>query len=121
MGGAHLHIDIPMKIGVEKSFSWTLVRASAWITVGEFKKWGKTLLKQGIFSVGNVDHLLCLGKLEHPYESRIRHQYHIKYACLPLSKKIPGANILSCTGYRCMTLEQIAKERCCTSNLYERA
>jgi hypothetical protein len=24
-----------MKIGVEKSFSWTLVRASAWITVGK--------------------------------------------------------------------------------------
>src|SRR5260221_4685614 len=28
--------DTPLKIGVEKSFSWTLVRASAWITGGEF-------------------------------------------------------------------------------------
>ena len=27
-------------------------------------------------SVGNIDHLLCLGKLEHPYESRIRQHYH---------------------------------------------
>jgi hypothetical protein len=32
MGGP---LDSPLKIGVEKSFSWTLVRASAWITAGE--------------------------------------------------------------------------------------
>ncbi len=51
---------------------------------GEFKKWGKILLKQGIFpfSVENINHFLCLEKLEHPYKSRIRHQYHIKCACL---------------------------------------
>ena len=29
-------------------------------------------------SVGNIDHFLCLGKLEHPYESRIPKQYLIK-------------------------------------------
>ena len=38
---------------------------------------GKDTTKTGYFShlVGNIDHLLCLGKLEHPYESRIRQQY----------------------------------------------
>ena len=35
MGGP---LDSPLKIGVEKSFSWTLVRASAWITAGECYK-----------------------------------------------------------------------------------
>jgi hypothetical protein len=25
--------------------------------------------------VGNIDHFLCLGKLEHTYKSRIRQQY----------------------------------------------
>jgi hypothetical protein len=27
-------------------------------------------------SVGNIDYLSCLGKLEHPYESRISQQSH---------------------------------------------
>ena len=59
-------------------------------TGGEVKKWGKALPKQGIFpfSVGNIDHLLCLRKLEHPYESRIRQQYLDK---LPAITKIPDA------------------------------
>jgi len=28
-------------------------------------------------SVGNIDYLSCLGKLEHPYESRISQQSHL--------------------------------------------
>ena len=41
------------------------------------QKVGKDTTKTRHFplSVGNIDHLSCLGKLEHPYESRIRQQY----------------------------------------------
>ncbi len=36
-------------------------------------------MKTGYFPlpVGNIDHLSCLKKRERPYESRLRHQYHI--------------------------------------------
>jgi hypothetical protein len=48
------------------------------------QKVGKDTTKTRYFplSEGNVDQLLRLGKLEHPYENRIRRQYHIKYVCL---------------------------------------
>ncbi len=37
-------------------------------------------MKTGCFSlpVGNIDHLSCLQKIEHPYERRLRHQYHFR-------------------------------------------
>ena len=34
-------------------------------------------------SVGNIDSLMFLGKLEHPYESRIRQQYHYEGVLVP--------------------------------------
>ena len=40
-------------------------------------KSGKDATKTGYFpfSMGNIDRPSCLEKVEHPYESRIRHQY----------------------------------------------
>jgi len=40
------------------------------------QKVGKYAMKTGCFSlpVGNIDHLSCLQKIEHPYERRLRHQ-----------------------------------------------
>jgi hypothetical protein len=45
--------DTPLKIGVEKSFSWTLVRASAWITAGE--------IVNSFFSKAHESSLPCFG------------------------------------------------------------
>jgi len=45
--------DTPLKIGVEKSFSWTLVRASAWITGGE--------IVNSFFSKAHESSLPCFG------------------------------------------------------------
>src|SRR5260370_3120980 len=44
------------------------------------QKVGEDTTKTRYFSlsVGNIDHLLCLRKLEHPCESRLRHQYPIR-------------------------------------------
>ena len=57
------------------------------------QKVGKDTTKTKYFSflVGNINHLSCLEKVEHPYESRIRQQYILK---IPTKKqeKSPCAN-----------------------------
>jgi hypothetical protein len=66
--------------GRAKSISWAVVRLRRMTHCWQIQKVGKDTTKTRYIShsVWNIDHFLCLGKLEHTYKSQTRQQYLLK-------------------------------------------